>query len=116
MSLDLALLPFAEGRFDPVHQVSWTVLECKLGGVLHTVLGALEESEPVSDEFLSYAPSGGFGCTKRDPYGCVVRCIPALVLLRMREHSAVQGCATNRAVWAYLAELDPEQRVALWWH
>ena len=118
MSLALSLLPFEDVYGS---RSSYSVLSCNLGGRLYDVIHPLPEQAPVPEMFMSHMSREGgddthFGITKRDGDGELVQCLPALVLLRVKDNEFVQSNAKNRAVWAYLAQLPPETPVALYWH
>ncbi len=121
MGLDLYLLPF--DCDNPGISFAHTLLSCQRRGDLFDVLSTLLGATPVPDDFTSFlgyhpAPCGeyGYGHTYEDPYGSSLRALTVAQLLTVSTHDGVQDNHKNRAIWAYLAELPPETRVALFWH
>lgn len=76
--------------------------------------------EPVLEQFYCYlAPIGpeqtGYGIVTHDPYGDPLRMVYAGQLLSLRDHPDVTGHPSNRATWAYLAELPADRQIVLFW-
>ena len=88
------------------------------------LLEALQDldADPVPSSFHSYlsrddaCEESHYGETQETSYGDRLTCVSVSRLLRFRDHEGVRDSPRNRAVWAYLAELLPETRVALYWH
>jgi hypothetical protein len=141
MGLDLALLPFESDS--PSIVFSHSILNCWRRRELFDVIGKLPsvpinpemegktrkdveaedkaKKRPLSTRFTSYLatlPNGesGYGETTHDPYGSPLRYTLAGDLVKVGKHDGVTDNARNRAVWAYLAELPPDTKVALYWH
>lgn len=120
MGLDLTLLPF-DADYDELC-FSHTVLSCDRNGQLFCEIMALP-SEPVLEGFSSYMSNevvGDFdgihyGPTKTTPYGEQVTFVKARQLCKLQEIAGLVAYK-NVAVWAYLQALDPETKVALFWH
>jgi len=123
MGLDLQLLPVEADRG------SW--------GFSHTVLNwgsGYEVQEWIKDKpltdppdnfstFLAYLPSGdpGYGKTTETPYGEPLRCIRVKYLLQSIPAGQMDVWLARRetmkcAILAFLQQLDPEMKVALFWH
>src|SRR5438876_287695 len=119
VAIDLTLLPFDHEA--PGSAFSHTILGCNGGGTLYEQIDKLD-ADPVPLSFRSYLSrddeweEAHYGETHETPYGAPLTCVSAKCLLRFRDQEEVAGNAKNRAVWAYLAELPPETRVALFWH
>lgn len=120
MGVDLALLPF-DGELSDDVAFSHTVLDCFRRRELWEHIEALPD-EPVPARFDTYLSHDDawdegthYGNTQRTPYDTPVRCVRVADLLPLRHHQGVQDNPKNRAVWAYLAELPPDTRVALYW-
>lgn len=119
MSLDLALLPL-----DLDEPLNWgfaqSLLECDLGGTIYDRLKNVETSQLPMKRFHAYGVRKQgeiiYGDLKYTPYGEPVRCVRVEQLLEIGEDEELLRSRRNRAVWAYLAQLDPKQRVALLWH
>lgn len=114
MGLDLALLPFSYDL------CSFTVLQCERRRELWRVVTGLP-AWPVDPGFSSYCgqiPGGGYayGETQETPYGRRLTYTTVKHLLTLRDHEGVMDNPNNRAVWAYLNELPPSTKVALYWH
>lgn len=102
-----------------------TVLNCQEDiGDLYTSLQDLTNDwkRHVPDIFNTYlahfgdsSPDTGYGRTYEDPYGAPLMMVKVSILLEARGWAGVQVHREKRAAWAYLAELDPEQYVALYW-
>ena len=125
MGLDLKLLPF-DSSVMPLGDGAWafshTVLNCERRRELfQDVLDGTEGlTTPVPENFATYISRENdeethYGNTQTDPYGEPIQSVPAKALLAFAKHNGVRDNAKNCAVWAYLAELDPETPVALFW-
>lgn len=137
MGLDLRLLPIEHdgGSFSFSH----SILNCHdTERGLYNALMKMEkgaEGERVPSDFSTFVsrddevwvrcPACGdqkakyeethYGNTQETPCGEPVRCVRVSDLLRLKD-IATDRCRQNRAVWAYLSEMDPNMRVALFWH
>lgn len=110
MGVDLTLLPISHGRS------SYTVLELNRSPELWMKIQELERVT-VDDDYVAYA--SGFDSLRtsgQDRYGRVLCSVMVKQLLTLREDPDVKDDYTNRAAWAYLAELSPKSRVVLFWH
>lgn len=118
MGVDLRLLPFDCDRGEFAY--SHTILDCERRRSLWTAVEKLPAT-PVPKGFTSFVgdrPDGesGYGVTAETPYGEPLMATTAGQLLILKDHEGVIDNHKNRAIWAYLAELPPETRVALYWH
>lgn len=57
-----------------------------------------------------------YGKREGDCYGEKLRYTTAADLLSLAQHQAVIDEQNNRAVWAYLRELDADTKIVLYWH
>lgn len=120
MGLDLALLPF-----DFEHEIlsySHSVLSCERRSALFRAIAThcLSDQKQVPSNFASYLGRGeneehAYGKTLETPYGDPLFHVSVENLLRVSSHKDVLDNSKNRAIWAYLKELPPETRVALYW-
>lgn len=120
MSLDLALLPFEGSEEVPFsHSVLRTTMSYALGDELMEMEKRRGRDVPV--RFSSYLcrdekyEESHYGNTQFTPYGERLKEVEVEDLLAFRDHELVQINPRNRAVWAYLAELPPRTRIALYW-
>lgn len=137
MGLDLTLLPFDCDQ--PMLSFSHSLLGCMRRENLFELISRLS-SQPVPENFTSYLsrdnddqlqyfalPNGvrktlaanlgpHYGRTLKTPYGQPLMWVRAKDLLTCAEHKDVRDNPKNRAVWAYLAQLDSETKIALYWH
>lgn len=119
MGVDLALLPFdfESDRFSFSH----TVLNTERRKDLWEEIARLE-SKAVPDGFNSYVSRNDdyeeshYGETLETPYGDRLTYVLASDLLAFWDHPGVKDEEKNRAVWAYLNCLNPQTKVALFWH
>ena len=123
MGVDLTLLPITENK-DKTWGYAHTVLACTRDYVLYDRLRALPD-EPVPASFTAYVariPDGEmkgehcYGHVTYDAYEEPLRCVRAGELVTYRIRRRANTNQQNQAVWAYLAALPPETRVALYWH
>ncbi len=117
MGIDLTLLPFSYETSS--HSVLQLMHRRELWCPIEDI--ELEHGIHVPDGFMSYLGRNEdgettFGETLTTPYGERMKYLTAGQLLPLRNHPAAQDNDVNRAVWAYLAELDPTTKVALYWH
>lgn len=117
MGIDLNLLPF-DGDW-PNLAFSHTVLVCERHQDLFDVLVELP-GEHVPKGFssrLGRGPDGEttYGETQETPYGEPLLWVTASQLVAWSPHPGVQGNWRNRAIWAYLAHIPPQTKVALYW-
>ena len=116
MGLDLYLLPIES---ETVH-FSHTVLNCQRRPDLFKELLSIP-SEPVSQYFSTFLSRGEdgehcYGKTTTTPYGQALTWVRLESLLLYRDHIDVRDNSRNRAIWAYLGELPPFTKIALYWH
>jgi len=144
MALDLDLLPFEQE--DPGHSYSHTILRCVTNchdlyeaitnfqndiGQANSLKVIGVEYDPdkddrkVPEDFTSFRSQvcrydgddeAHYGETLEDAYGHKVRWLYVKELLQWKNHAGVQRNQKHRAIWAYLEQLNPETRVALYWH
>lgn len=117
MGLDLRLLPFDADRF------SHTILDCERRSDLFEAVLKVERKigRDVPANFQSFTGKSGealpcYGTTIRTPYGENLKYILVEDLLQFALHVDVRDNEKNRAIWAYLAQLNPQTKVALYWH
>lgn len=53
---------------------------------------------------------------KKDCYGGGLKWVYAKDFSSLKEHLAVQDNDRNRGIWAYLAALNSETKIVLYWH
>jgi hypothetical protein len=122
MSLDLMLLPF--DNHPDAEPYSHTVLSMTgAGEVLEALQG--ETLWPVPNSFTSYVSRDSdtdrpcedahYGRTVTTAYKSPLRYATAGQLAPLVRLPSVQGTARHRAIWAYLAALPPDTKVALYW-
>lgn len=116
MGVDLRLLPFDADQGDFAY--SHTMMEVGRDYDLHGKIRALK-SMPVPSDFTSFCARGvdgepTYGKTSETPYGEQLEYVLAGHLAAIKlPRDAWYGV---RAVWAYLKELPPQTKVALYWH
>jgi hypothetical protein len=117
MGLDLTLLPFDHdsGEFCYSH----TVLDCGRSYDLFDFIDTLPQIE-VPQGFTSYVSRQGgkdthYGKTTETPYGEPVKYTTASMLLTVPENIKATFSPKERAIWAYLEQLDQYTKVALFW-
>jgi hypothetical protein len=117
MGIDLRLLPFDSDMGDLAF--SHTVLECGRYYELHDEIRKLASAR-VPLKFYSFSgrsPEFDDACyenTQEDPYGDPVKYVMAGDLVKI-DLPPDPHCHL-KAVWAYLRELMPDTKVALYWH
>jgi len=122
MGVDLMLLPMTVDH-DGKTAVTYTTLEIERRHELWPLVRSLP-SAPVPNSFETLLSTEGpgdwdlwvVGNTQTDSYGTPLRCVLAEHLYSLVDHPAVQDNHVNRAVWAYLAQLPVDMRVALYWY
>ena len=121
MGLDLRLLPF-DADIEEL-SFSHTILDCLRRGELFDEILKIEEEHglAVPDRFASFVGHGKdgepcYGVTVTTPYGEPLLYTTAASLLTLKDREGVTDNYQNRAIWAYLAELPPATKVALYWH
>jgi hypothetical protein len=117
MGLDLRLLPFDADFF------SHTILDCERRSDLFEAVLKVEGKigRDVPDNFQSFTGKSAdaspcYGKTIRTPYGENLKYMLAGDLVKFAKHVDVTDNEKNRAIWAYLTELNPSNKVALFWH
>lgn len=121
MGVDLQMLPF---EAENVVCYSHTVLNCERRRELWDAIYPIEAThgQTVPDGFTSYLSRDEkyeephYGKTLTTPYGDNLQYVKAKHLKPLASHESVQDNTLNRAVWAYLACLDDEAKVALYWN
>ena len=120
MGIDLTLLPMTADADGSAY--GSTTLELDKQRELWPLIRSLH-SEPVPPYFETLLSTEGpeewdacvEGNTQVDNYGNPLMCVLVEQLLSLADHSGVRATYTNRAVWAYLAQLPADMRVALYW-
>jgi hypothetical protein len=117
MGLDLRLLPLDyDGE-------NWGYSHCILEvGSAQDLYEALKDTPrtPVPTDFSTFVSQErnrgeySYGQTRTTPYGEPLQCVTVKDLTKIR--NLVSRRQKRRAVWAYLAELSPDMRIALYWH
>ena len=118
MGLDLRLLPL---DMSGLHACGWHILSCERRSDLFAAIGEIEDHEGrkvTAKTWLAIGDEGEtrWGMAEETPYGDKLRAIRARSLCGLQEHIDVRDNERNRAAWAYMAALDPETLVALYWH
>ena len=118
MGLDLALLPFD----CDIKELSYshTVLTCHASRELLELIGELPSLETPEGFYcyLSRTPDGEYTCygkVTEDYYGKRLRYTTVAELTSLSSHIDVRDIHKNRAIWAYLAALPRNTKVALYW-
>lgn len=119
MGVDLRLLPFDCGMSG--NEYSHTILSCERDYTLFDEIQLIEKQRArvVPPSFSTFVSRDGayeephYGNTQETPYGDPLREVEVEDLLKVK-HYATRG--VNNAIWAYLANLLPRTRVALYWH
>lgn len=120
MGVDLRLLPI-----ECEHENLWyshSMLSLERRRELWPLFAELEKTSGVVDpSFTSFCGrqdngENGYGKTLETPYGQPLTYLTAEQILTLKDHEAVQDNTTNRAIWAYLAHLNPKMKIALYWH
>lgn len=131
--MELRLLPLEYDAPDAGEGFSHTVLSCwgasaGVAGVpeLFTAIldmslrGTATDVPPGFKSYVSIGPAGTFpphyGVTAFTRFGRQVKCLTAAQLCTFADDPGVTNHHRNRAVWAYLAQLPPLTRIALFWH
>ena len=121
MGLDLKLLPFDADAGDRI-SYSHTILNCLRRSDLFEEILEMEErfGHAVPKGFSSYLRStknrgSHYGVTVTTPYGEILKYVTAGMLTAFSDHEGVLDNHWNRAIWAYLKELPPGTKVALYW-
>jgi len=125
MGIELDLLPVEGGcgcRDCGVWGYSQTVLRCAPSSELFDEIRKVQKRKgtAVPESFFTYVSrddkyeDSHYGETQEDCYGDQIESLDVRELLKFKEQA--QACPQNRAVWAYLAELPPRTKVALFWH
>jgi hypothetical protein len=115
MGVDLRLLPFSSPDADFSHDI----LKVERRRELWEPIAEIEKNRgrDVPDTFYSFSGAGEkYGLTTKTPYGDNLRYVTAEDLLTLRRHKAVKDNHRNRAVWAWLAQMPHDTKVALYWH
>ncbi len=117
MGVDLTLLPFDADRANL--SFSHSVLGIERRRELWDLILEME-IDVVPNGFTSYLSrlengETGYGETMETPYGEPLKYTKAERLVSLAHHEEVRNNFKNRAVWAYLMELPPETKIALYW-
>lgn len=121
MGLDLTLMPFYSSG--PACNIAHTMIDTLGGYVLHDLIAPIEDrhGRDVPEHFYTFRgrdenDNTCYGITIKTPYGERLKYVQARHLAALAESEEVQSSPLNRAAWAYLKELPPDWRIALYWH
>jgi hypothetical protein len=103
---------------------SHSILTCtRRGDLFDAIMSATEGiAKPVPTDFSTYLSRDDkyeephYGTTTETPYGNPLMWVQARALRQFRTHEGVRDNPTNKAVWAYLANIPPYTPIALYWH
>lgn len=112
MGLELLLLPI-EGADEPL-TLSGNFLSCERDYDLFDEIDKLP-STLVPPNYKFYYPTSnayGYGKLTKTLYGGKLTCVYVKDLLKCKPYPESH---INRAIWAYLRELPPKARFALYW-
>ena len=122
MGLDLTLIPVdsENGTWGFGH----SLIDCERRNELFEPLLELEKKKgrDVPEKFNTFRSrddkyeESHYGPTVDTPYGDPLKCVYVKDLLPFAEHEGVRDNWKNRAVWAYLREMPPDEKIALYWH
>lgn len=118
MGLDLTLLPIECDQDEWGY--SHTVLNCERRSSLFEALLEIP-AHPVPLKFHTYLSRDEkyeephYSDTQKTPYGDALQWVRVSDLMKFKNHEGVTDNTLNRAVWAYLGELKPEMKIALYW-
>lgn len=116
MGLDLSLLPFDADHGDFAY--SHTILNCDRDYKLFDAIQKVPQMK-VPEGFTTYLSRDEkyeevhYGKTIETPYGEPLMFAEVESLLKHKK--LVHQASVNRAVWAYLENLPPRTKVALYW-
>lgn len=112
MGVDLTLLPIDYEHNDGGSAFSRLMLERR-----RELWPDIEKQLPVHPiaKITGYM-GDNFEARAHDPYGTPLTWAYAKDFSSFKDHEAVQDNDTNRAIWAYLAALNPETKIVLYWH
>ena len=117
MGLDLTLLPIEHDTNE--WGFAHSMIRCNRDGELFNAVMECEKADsgPVPDDFHTYLARGKdgdskYGKTKTTPYGEKIRVVKVSELMPLKYLAKDY----NAAAWAYLEQLPPNMRVALYWH
>lgn len=117
LGLTLMLIEHDEGKYGYSH----SLINCESDSTLFEEILKLK-SHPVPETFNTFRSRDGedqntqYGDTQTTPYGEPLEWVYVKDLLAFKEHAEVRDSFQNRAAWAYLAELPPKFKIALYWH
>lgn len=118
MGRDLTLLVFDyDSGHTALNLTSLHLARCDdLFGEVDSIGG--ERVPPQFSSRWAESEEGGYANRnlQEDCHGNSLCWVHAEALLKLQLHSRVQDDPANRAAWAYLAELEPPMKVALFWH
>ncbi len=124
MGVDTLLIPFESsndinGRTTGLSHTSLEVVRSR--DMWREILAL--ESQPVPEIFLTLfgdvypdEPDYWNRETSVDSYGKPLRWVFAGALAALRDYRNIPEESGNRAVWAYLEQLPPDYKVALYWY
>lgn len=113
MSVFLRLIPF--GRENDSLTFSHNFFNCDKDYYLFEQLKQIS-TFPVPPNFESFFDNENgydYGVITKTPYDEALTYALVKDLLECKPHSEAQ---TNKAIWAYLKQLPPQTKVALYWH
>ncbi len=113
MSLLLRLLPIEQN--DEALTFSGNFFNCDKDYFLFEQLEQIPKS-PVPPDFESFFDNENgydYGVINKTPYGEELTYALIKDLLKCNPHAEAK---TNQAIWAYLKQLPPQTKIALYWH
>jgi hypothetical protein len=117
VSLDLSLIPI---EYEDSHMAfGHSLLRIDAGRWWYEALKDCN-NEPVPKDFATFRGPGKdgeprYGNTQITPYGEKLRCMRVSEILTQIEIKSSMS-SRDKAALSYLAHLDPDSRVALYWH
>lgn len=117
MGVDLCLIPVDSDLGD--WSMGHSLLEVERRSELWNVVEALAKHDlPTKFQCFKARNADGdpcYGTLTDDCYGNLVKCATAGDLAAI-QHQSTTDHPRNRAIWAFLRELPPETKIALYWH
>lgn len=108
MGIDLTLAPL---KYD-FSQIAHTRLPWELRD--HQLFWILKESALPFNKFIKWHDDDGLTHYTTDPYGDALTWLPAGVIAPYLDTYA--SCAWDKAIHAFISNLDADTRIVLWWH
>lgn len=117
MGVDLRLLPLMSNHGWLSHEIYSVERRRELW---EDIAGLSQEPIPQPlGCFLAHDPKTGdtcYGDVEETPYGERITYTTAADLLSLKDHEAVKDNWRNRSIWAALAEMPPDWKIALYWY